>query len=177
MNTKQIKLILISFICLFTFPISAQEKIIMEGKVTINNRVYSVSKSSPKYKNGGLWVKYNVEFIQKQESDPKPYTIVDYGFATTETFKSAVIRVLGRSRIMELSADRYLLMTIYPGYTGKIKAMKFRIPNDHLITIEELDRISSYIENNISFKIPGPVRADHKIPPLIENIRFAELLK
>src|SRR5690554_2440292 len=153
MNTKHIKLILILFICMFTLPVLAQEKI-KEGKVTVNDRVYSVSKNS-KHNAKRLWIQYNVEFIRKGGNDPKSYTKIDYEFATKETIISAVEKVLGRSRIAELTASKYktLPMTVYPDYTGKIVAMEFRISDDNPITMEELDRISSFIEKNVSFKV------------------------
>src|SRR5690554_6881987 len=165
MNTKHIKLILISFICLFTLPALAQEKI-KEGKVTVNNRVYSVSKNS-KHNATRFWIQYNVEFIQKGGNDPKSYARIDYELATKETIISAVEKVLERSRIAELAANQYnsLSVSVYPDYTGRIKAMFFIIPIDHPITMEEIDRISFSIEKNVSFKVSEPLKPGQRISP------------
>src|SRR5690606_27186100 len=120
-----------------------------------NNRVYSVSKNDPKYRVKRLLIRENNAFIQKQKNDLKPYVSMgEVKYTSTETLISAFIKVLGRTRLKELSPHAGIGMIVYPDYTGKIKAMEFIVTADHPITMKELDRITDYIEKNVSFQIP-----------------------
>lgn len=178
MTSKHINMLLIFLICLFTLPILAQEKIenLKEGKITINNRVYSISKYT-RYQDTFASIQYNIEFIQEQEGR-KTRVISLPHLASEKTIYKVVVETLGIPRIKELSLTdkKSFGLNAYKDYTGKIKAIKYDIPIDQHITMEELDRITSAIERDVFYKTPENITPDLKIYPAGAGINYHTIL-
>lgn len=156
----------------------AQEKL-KEGNIKINHRIYSVSEMDGPVANTkkSYWIENNAEFIKTQKENTKPWAnLNNYEFMGSVTFSSVVIKVLGKSRIAELSADKgIVVVTLYPDHTGKIRASTFMKQSTQTVTLKELAKINDYIIDNLSYKVPNDINPGQNITPLTYVIRFSRL--
>lgn len=176
MNTKLTKPFFILVLVLTAFSCFAQEAL-KGGEVTINNRKYTVTK---KPTIGGYRICDNIEFIQKLKENPRKLFRLEWiEFTNTKTPKSVFVDILGEKRVKELAKGKGVVLPIYlyPNYTGSIQAIEFRLLSDHILTIEELDRLFVSLKNNLSFKMPGNLTPNHMIFPITYVIHFKNLIR
>ncbi|HLR38632.1 MAG TPA: hypothetical protein VK084_11345 [Chitinophagaceae bacterium] len=174
MNTINLKLTLILILCIFSDSLSAQtiEKL---GQHKIDDHIYTVSKYGHE---GKFSVQENLTVISRVRKKSKNLTNIEFAsFSSGETLNSAFIKVLGRDRIRELVPEGAVFLRLYFNTDGKILSVEFVLNKKSELTLKEINRLTIFIKNNVSFKIPSYVEKKSKLcTPLTQVIHFNKLL-
>lgn len=175
MNAKLTKLFFILVHVLIAFSCFAQEEL-KEGKIKINNRQYTISKSDPRFNTGGIWILDNENLILNQNHVQSRYKRVEPIEFNSMSLNDAIIDILDITQIREFTG-RPILIQVYPNDSGIIVATEYYVPAKHPITIEDIDQINNYIKKNVSFKMPSNIVAGDVIAPISLPVHFKKLIK
>lgn len=164
--------------CILFVYVSGQEKP-NDTKISIDDRIYTISKADVELKAEYYWVQDNADYIRSFEESMEPEIgLKNINFVGDETINSIVIKAIGGSRIGELASDSGALsLLVYPDHTGRIKAIAFLKPTTQTVTVEELDLINTYMRKLLSYRISDALKPEQKIKPIMYVIRFKHLNK
>lgn len=170
MRTKRLKFISLVVYCLLGNCVSAQT--IKVGQHRIDRHIYSVSNYGH---NGRLMVEANSGLISRVKTSS--LSRIEFPeISSKENIKSAFVKVLGTARINELIPEKYVLVLLYFDTNGKVLAVKYILNKNSRITLKEINTITTFIKDNISFKIPPDIEKDEKITIFSHLIRFNDLV-
>lgn len=94
----------------------------------------------------------------------------DVRYASQENIASSFTNILGKKRIIELSDERPLMVTVYIDYLGKIISVKYHISGDTHLTLAELDKVTSYLKENVAFAVPPGLDRNASMVPIIQRV-------
>ena len=91
-------------------------------------------------------------------------------YASHENIASSFTNILGKKRIIELSDERPLMVTVYIDYLGKVISVKYHISRDTRLTLAELDKVTSYLKENVAFAVPPGLDRNASMVPIIQRV-------
>ncbi|MGV8877598.1 MAG: hypothetical protein ACOH2A_01075 [Sphingobacteriaceae bacterium] len=150
----------------------AQSKLSV-GKHTINHRVFQVTKDDNKIINV---LEENSSVNEGKENNPKLWYGLSPVYSSNEDINRSIVSVLGIKRINQLRSHERLTLLLSTDHRGKIIEIAYITDDECEITLEELDRLSTYIKNNVRLEIPDDMPAN-KMGSAMEVILFDQFKK
>ena len=160
MKTKYLSLTLTALF--FRFSISPSAQTIKVGQHKVGHHTFLVSKT---VKDGHvqLLVRDNPDLISRIQNTPNSSSGIEFPVVSgRETIKSSFIKVLGMERIKELVPERHALVELYFDTNGKVKAVVYFLNNNSKLTLKEINALTTFMKQNITFKIPTFIEKNGK---------------
>lgn len=89
---------------------------------------------------------------------------------------SAFRQVFSENRLQHLLPEISMLLKIEFNNTGRITDLSFSLNKMNTITIEELEKLGTIIENTVTIKIPDKDRTNEGYGPFAQVVKFQRLL-
>jgi len=174
MKPTHLKLALILILGMFSTFLSAQT-IQKLGQHRVGSHTYTVSKYGNK---GRISVQEKSNVITRVRDNSHDLTNIEFpSVSSKETVNSAFIKVLGKERIKELLPERHVLLILHYNTGGKTVGVEFILNNDTGLTLKEINKLTKFIEENVTFNIPSDTKIRSELcTPMMQVIKFKKLL-
>lgn len=158
---------------MFSACLSAQT-IHKPGQYKVGRHIYAVSKIGD---GRNLLIGENSSATSRVQKNPRALARLNEAeFSSQETITSSFIKVLGLKRIKELLPEKYLIVYLYLTTDGKVEAIQYNLNGNTGLTLEEIDKLTTYMKKNITFEIPSHIDSNAKLWPISQSVKFSSIV-